>query len=263
MGAMMAEPWNDPERASSSSSRPGWARPGCPERCSRTSAGCRCSSGCSGAAGPRRWSTRWSSRPPRTAATTSSSRRRAASGWRWCAAARTTCSSRFLLALDEHPADAVVRVTADCPFVDPDLVDAVVGAWRAVEGLDYVSTVLVRTLPHGLDVELVTAEALRRVGDVASGPPPGARDLRRLHRARRLLRHGAVLRARRERPAGHPRHPGRPADAARRRRRARAPRCRPVPSSSPCCGRGPTSRRSTPRCGRRPWPRADADPAAL
>ena len=45
MGAMMAEPWNDPERVSSSSSRPGWARPGCPERCSRTSAGCRCSSG--------------------------------------------------------------------------------------------------------------------------------------------------------------------------------------------------------------------------
>lgn len=77
--------------------------------------------------------------------------------------------SRFLLALDEHPADAVVRVTADCPFVDPDLVDALVGVWRGVEGLDYVSTVLVRTLPHGLDVELVTAEALRRVSAVATG----------------------------------------------------------------------------------------------
>jgi spore coat polysaccharide biosynthesis protein SpsF len=78
--------------------------------------------------------------------------------------------SRFLLALDEHPADAVVRVTADCPFVDPDLIDAVIGAWRGVPGLDYVSTVLVRTLPHGLDVELVTADALRRVGQVATGP---------------------------------------------------------------------------------------------
>jgi spore coat polysaccharide biosynthesis protein SpsF len=77
--------------------------------------------------------------------------------------------SRFLLALDEHPADAVVRVTADCPFVDPRLIDALVGAWRGVEGLDYVSTVLVRSLPHGLDVELVTAEALRRIGEVATG----------------------------------------------------------------------------------------------
>jgi spore coat polysaccharide biosynthesis protein SpsF len=77
--------------------------------------------------------------------------------------------SRFLLALDEHPADAVVRVTADCPFVDPDLIDALVALWRGVEGLDYVSTVLVRTLPHGLDVELVSAEALRRVGGRATG----------------------------------------------------------------------------------------------
>ena len=78
--------------------------------------------------------------------------------------------SRFLVALDQHPADAVVRVTADCPFVDPDLVDALVGAWRGVPGLDYVSTVLVRTLPHGLDVELVTAQALRRVDRLATGP---------------------------------------------------------------------------------------------
>ncbi|HYN66592.1 MAG TPA: glycosyltransferase family protein [Ornithinibacter sp.] len=77
--------------------------------------------------------------------------------------------SRFLLALDEHPADAVVRVTADCPFVDPDLIDALIGSWRGVQRLDYVSTVLVRTLPHGLDVELVTATALRRVGEVATG----------------------------------------------------------------------------------------------
>lgn len=76
--------------------------------------------------------------------------------------------SRFVLALDEHPADAVVRVTADCPFVDPDLVDALVATWQGVGGLDYVSTVLVRTLPHGLDVELVTADALRRVDAVAT-----------------------------------------------------------------------------------------------
>jgi spore coat polysaccharide biosynthesis protein SpsF len=76
--------------------------------------------------------------------------------------------SRFLVALQAHPADAVVRITADCPFADPALVDAVVAAWQADPSLDYVSTVLVRTLPHGLDVELVTADALRRVGDSAT-----------------------------------------------------------------------------------------------
>ena len=75
--------------------------------------------------------------------------------------------SRFVLALDTHPADAVVRLTADCPLLDPGLIDAVVALWRAVPERDYVSTVLVRTLPRGLDVEVVKAEALRRVARTA------------------------------------------------------------------------------------------------
>ena len=76
--------------------------------------------------------------------------------------------SRYLQAVEEHPCDAVVRITADCPFTDPAVIDTVVGAWRADPSLDYVSTVLVRTLPHGLDVELVTVDALRRVDAVAT-----------------------------------------------------------------------------------------------
>jgi len=77
--------------------------------------------------------------------------------------------SRFVAALDAYPADAVVRLTADCPLLDPTLIDAVAGAWAAAPGNDYVSTVLVRSLPRGLDVELVTADALRAVDRVAVG----------------------------------------------------------------------------------------------
>jgi len=77
--------------------------------------------------------------------------------------------SRFVAALDAHPADAVVRLTADCPLLDPSLIDAVVGAWAAAPVHDYVSTVLVRCLPRGLDVELVTARALRAVDRMAVG----------------------------------------------------------------------------------------------
>jgi spore coat polysaccharide biosynthesis protein SpsF len=77
--------------------------------------------------------------------------------------------SRYLKAVDEHPCDAVVRITADCPFTDPAIIDAVIGAWQADPSYDYVSTVLVRTLPHGLDVELVRADALRRVDATATG----------------------------------------------------------------------------------------------
>jgi len=77
--------------------------------------------------------------------------------------------SRFVAALDAHPADAIVRLTADCPLLDPYLIDAVAGAWAAAPTLDYVSTVLVRSLPRGMDIELVTARALRAVDRTAVG----------------------------------------------------------------------------------------------
>jgi spore coat polysaccharide biosynthesis protein SpsF len=77
--------------------------------------------------------------------------------------------SRFVAALDAHPADALVRLTADCPLLDPTLIDAVAGAWVAAPTLDYVSTVLVRSLPRGMDIELVTAKTLRAVDRMAVG----------------------------------------------------------------------------------------------
>lgn len=71
--------------------------------------------------------------------------------------------SRFLLAASETGADAVVRLTADCPLLDPAVISQVVDVWRRDTGLDYVSTTGHRTLPRGLDVELATTAALRRV----------------------------------------------------------------------------------------------------
>ena len=77
--------------------------------------------------------------------------------------------SRFIAALDAYPADAIVRLTSDCPLLDPILIDAVAGAWTAAPTLDYVSTVLVRSLPRGMDIELVAARALRAVDRTATG----------------------------------------------------------------------------------------------
>lgn len=68
--------------------------------------------------------------------------------------------SRFVLAAEQTAADAVVRLTADCPLLDPALIRGVVAAWRSDPSLDYVATTLVRTLPRGLDVELVSRAAL-------------------------------------------------------------------------------------------------------
>ena len=70
--------------------------------------------------------------------------------------------SRYVLAARETDADVVVRVTSDCPFIDPDLtttvVSTLVGADRPIA---YVSNTLPpRSFPRGLDVEAVTRSAL-------------------------------------------------------------------------------------------------------
>lgn len=77
--------------------------------------------------------------------------------------------SRFIQVIDADEPDAVVRLTADCPMLDPEVIDLVVRTWRASPQFDYVSTVLYRSLPRGLDVELVTVSTLRRVGQLAAG----------------------------------------------------------------------------------------------
>jgi spore coat polysaccharide biosynthesis protein SpsF len=77
--------------------------------------------------------------------------------------------ARYLKAVDEHPCDAVVRLTADCPLHDPALIAQVVGVWLADPALDYVSNVLVRRYPRGLDTELVRVPVLLAQDEVAAG----------------------------------------------------------------------------------------------
>lgn len=77
--------------------------------------------------------------------------------------------ARFVQAVDEHPCDAVVRLTADCPLLDPALVSLVAATWRSAPEQDYVATTLVRTLPRGLDVELARVDALRALAGTATG----------------------------------------------------------------------------------------------
>lgn len=77
---------------------------------------------------------------------------------------------RMRSALDAHPADTVVRLTGDCPLVDPALVSAAI-ALHCETGADYTSNVLPRTFPKGLDVEVMSAGALLEAALEATDPP--------------------------------------------------------------------------------------------
>jgi spore coat polysaccharide biosynthesis protein SpsF len=66
---------------------------------------------------------------------------------------------RFAGCAEAWSPERVVRLTADCPLIDPQVVDAAVRL--AVEsGADYASNCGRRTYPDGLDVEVVTTSAL-------------------------------------------------------------------------------------------------------
>lgn len=68
---------------------------------------------------------------------------------------------RFVLAARAHQADIVVRITGDCPLVDPELVDAAISRFKGA-GVDYLSNVSPPSYPDGLDIEVFTFAALER-----------------------------------------------------------------------------------------------------
>ncbi|MCK2221437.1 acylneuraminate cytidylyltransferase [Actinomadura sp. ATCC 31491] len=70
--------------------------------------------------------------------------------------------TRFTQAMDGRPGEAVMRFTADCPLLDPTVIKEAALVFQAVPGLDYLSTSLARTLPRGLDVEIIGRAALER-----------------------------------------------------------------------------------------------------
>lgn len=63
----------------------------------------------------------------------------------------------------------VVRLTADCPLADPEIVDACVRLQARI-GVDYASNAQRRTYPRGLDVECFNLDALLAAGREATDP---------------------------------------------------------------------------------------------
>jgi len=67
--------------------------------------------------------------------------------------------SRYADAARACSAHTVVRITSDCPFIDPDIVDQTVSLFLE-SGADYASNSLPARFPHGLDCEVFSAAHL-------------------------------------------------------------------------------------------------------
>lgn len=76
---------------------------------------------------------------------------------------------RYYHAARDCNAEAVVRITSDCPLIDPELVDQTVRVFLG-HGADYASNVFPRTYPRGLDTEIFTRQALDRAWREATEP---------------------------------------------------------------------------------------------
>lgn len=95
----------------------------------------------------------------------------AARGYEFTRGHPTDVLDRYLQAARETAAQVVVRITADCPLIDPEVVDRTVEAFLAAwPEVDYASNRIVRTYPIGLDVEVVRREALERAAVEAREP---------------------------------------------------------------------------------------------
>jgi len=77
---------------------------------------------------------------------------------------------RFYNAAKLSSAEIIVRITADDPFKDPQVIDRIVRYFRSRPNLDYASNTIEPTYPEGLDVEVFSFKALEQAWAEAKLP---------------------------------------------------------------------------------------------
>ncbi len=64
----------------------------------------------------------------------------------------------------------IVRITADCPMIDPEVVDKVIDFYQTKK-CDYASNIVKPTMPDGLDTEIFSSQTLEKAWKEAKKPP--------------------------------------------------------------------------------------------
>lgn len=78
--------------------------------------------------------------------------------------------SRYGEAAQAFHADVIVRISGDCPLIDPEIVEQAISLFQTGH-YDYVSNVIQRTYPRGMDVEVFSRKALNQALVEAKAQP--------------------------------------------------------------------------------------------
>lgn len=93
---------------------------------------------------------------------------------------------RYYQAAKKFGIDVIVRITSDCPLIDPEIVDLIIEKHLS-SGADYTSNVLKRTFPRGLDVEVFNFKTLEKAHKQAK------KDLQREHVTLYIYEHPEIF----------------------------------------------------------------------
>ncbi len=77
--------------------------------------------------------------------------------------------NRYFVAARQVNAEIIIRITGDCPMVDPALVDHAIQTFVS-SNVDYLSNAAPATFPDGLDIEVFTFKALEKAAQESVEP---------------------------------------------------------------------------------------------
>jgi spore coat polysaccharide biosynthesis protein SpsF len=93
-------------------------------------------------------------------------------GWNFFRGSENDVLDRYYQTAREYHAKTIVRLTSDCPLIEPIVIDRIIDKFLALEpDIDYVSNVFpLRTFPRGLDTEVIGMSALERCWKKETNP---------------------------------------------------------------------------------------------